>query len=76
MSVALLPGYENVGSALKDESNHMQDSFLCNSLESLSLLEERNKDCCFVQTVLRDCTTAELSGGKMLLLCKRCRQQN
>lgn len=72
MSVALLPYYENAGSALKDERNHILDSLLCNSLESLSLLEEMTRTNT-VQTVLIDCTKADHHGGVMLVLRERCR---
>lgn len=54
-SVALLPYYENAGSALKFKSNHMLNSLLFYSPGSLSLLEERTRTN-VVQTVLTDCT--------------------
>jgi len=45
ISVALLPHYENVGSALGNKSDNIQDVWLNSSLESLSLLEEMSEDC-------------------------------
>lgn len=62
MSVALLPCYENVGSAQGDESNHIKDVWLYRSLESLSLLEDMNKDCEFGR-----CTKADSSLGRILV---------
>lgn len=50
MSVALLPCYENVGSAQEDESKHIKDR----------VLEDVNKDCEF-----RRCTKADSSLGRI-----------
>lgn len=43
--IFLLPHYENVGSALGNESNNIQDICMNSSLESFHFLEEASEDC-------------------------------